>query len=231
MISNIKTIALNGIQGELIEVQTSVSTGLPEFSIVGLPDTSVKEAKERVKTAIKSTEIDFPSRKILINLSPANTKKWGTSYDLPMAIGILKSLNKISNSNLENTIFIGELSLDGKINHINGILPMCIEAFNLGIRRVILPKANEKEASIINGIEVVGVTSLEECIKCLNGKKDIKASNMNIINILKNNPNDLIDFSEVKGQENVKRALEIAAAGGHNCILIGSPRLRKNNVS
>mgnify|MGYP000089027109 CR=1 FL=1 len=231
MISNIKTIALNGIQGELIEVQTSVSTGLPEFSIVGLPDTSVKEAKERVKTAIKSTEIDFPSRKILINLSPANTKKWGTSYDLPMAIGILKSLNKISNSNLENTIFIGELSLNGKINHINGILPMCIEAFNLGIRRVILPKANEKEASIINEIEVVGVTSLEECIKYLNGKKDIKASNMNIINIFKNNPNDLIDFSEVKGQENVKRALEIAAAGGHNCLLIGSPRFRKNNVS
>ena len=152
MLSNIKTIALNGLEGELVEVQTDIAGGLPDFAIVGLPDTSVKESKERIKTAIKNSGIEFPSRKILINLAPADIRKWGTSYDLPIAISVLGALKEINNKNLENTIFIGELSLDGKINHINGVLPMCIEALNLGIKRVILPKSNEREALIIKGL-------------------------------------------------------------------------------
>ena len=229
MISNIKTISLSGIDGNLVEVQTDITGGLPTFEIVGLPDTSVKESKERIKSAIKNSEIEFPSRRIIINLAPANTKKEGSSYDLPIAIGILKALNEIEKENLENTIFIGELSLDGKINRVNGILPMCIEAMNLGIKRVILPKANEREAAVIKDLEIIGVQNLKETIKYLNNEIQIKSTKIDTLKLFNRKNKEDLDFSEVKGQENVKRALEIAAAGGHNCCLIGSPRMWKNN--
>ena len=172
MISSIKTISLNGLDGSLVEVQTDISAGLPNFEIVGLPDISVRESKERIKVAIKNSGYEFPSRKIIVNLAPANTRKEGTSYDLPIAIGILSSLGKISEKNLENTMFIGELSLDGKIDRINGVLPMCIEAQNLGIKKVILPKTNEREAAVLKDLEIIGVKNLKETIQYLN--KEIK---------------------------------------------------------
>jgi len=213
MISNVKTISLNGIDGNLVEVQTDIAGGLPNFEIVGLPDTSVKESKERIRTAIKNSGIEFPSRRIIINLAPASTKKEGTSYDLPIAVGVLIALNEIQNSNLENTIFIGELSLDGKINRINGVLPMCIEALNLGIKRVILPKTNEIEAAVIDGLEIIGVKNLNELVEYLNGNLEIKRTQIDILKQFNKVHKQDIDFSEVKGQENVRRALEIAAAG------------------
>ena len=231
MLSKVKSIALNGLDGNLVEIQTDISNGIPEFEIVGLPDATVKEAKKRINAAIKNSGLEFPNKKILINLAPANIRKEGSSFDLAMAVGILVAMGKtpqIDVDKLASTIFIGELSLDGKINRTNGVLPMCIEANELGIKTVILPKANSNEASIISKLDIIPVTNIEEVLQHLNKEKEI--SRFSIKEFLFDE-NYNIDFLEVKGQENVKRALEITAAGGHNCLMLGSPGAGKTMMA
>ncbi len=230
MLSIIKSMSLQGLEGILIDVEVDISAGMPCWDIVGLPDINIKESKERVRTAIKNCGIEVLSRKYIINLSPATIRKDGAVLDLAIAVGVLSSMEIINNRSLDDTIFVGELSLNGKLNKVNGILPICIEAIKYGIKRIILPKENAKEASIVDKIEVIGIDNLSQVIDYLNKKIILVPEKINI-DLEKREDKFKIDFSEVKGNKLVKRALEIAAAGSHNCLLVGPPGTGKTMLA
>lgn len=220
MISKINTSAVVGIDAIQVEVEADIANGLPSFTIVGLPDKAVDEAKDRVKSAIKNSGASFPTTKVVVNLAPADIPKAGPVYDLPIAIAILSAYEQIPLVE-SNALFIGELSLDGKLRHTNGILPTVIMAKENGLSRVFLPKTNAKEASLIEGIEIIPVNNLRELILYLKKEVDIRP----FVNLEEKNEEAIyeLDFCNVSGQEAAKRALEIAAAGGHNIFMTGPP--------
>ncbi len=223
MIHKTRTCALYGIKGYVVDVEVDLSNGLPGFDIVGLPDAAVRESRERVRAAIKNSGLQFPQKRITVNLAPADIKKEGSIFDLAIAIGILSAGMYFETTKTENTAFLGELSLDGSVKGIKGILPMCMELISNGCSKVVLSKENADEAALIKGLDVIAVETVNDIIEYFNGIKTINPHSVNIQVFFNDNDKYDYDFSEVKGQEVVKRVLEIAAAGGHNLIMIGPP--------
>ena len=202
------------------------------FCIVGLPDTAVKESYERVRSAIKEFGVEFPRRDIVVNMSPADVKKEGAAYDLPIAVALLAADGKLAADNLDKYMIMGELSLDGTILPIRGILPMAIKARAEGFKGFIVPRANAKEAAVVNNLEVYGMDNIVEVVNFFNGMSSIKPTIVNTREEFFSSVNDYdFDFSEVKGQDNVKRAFEVACAGGHNILLVGSPGSGKSMMA
>ena len=224
MFAQILSGATIGVEAYLVEVEANISPGTPKVNIVGLPDNAVKESGERVFGAIKNSGFSFPRGRLSVNLAPADVRKEGSAFDLAIAVGLLAAHGQFKSTILNDFVILGELALDGVIRPVRGVLVVAVEAKNKGIRGILVPKENAREAGMVLGIDVYPMESLKETVEFLSGEHELlRPFTVDVNHIFRQEQSYPVDFSDVKGQESVKRSLEIAAAGGHNIILIGPP--------
>ena len=223
MLAKVASYALSGLEGFDVAVEVDVNAGLPAYEVVGLADTAVKESRERVRAAIKNSLLDYPIKKITVNLAPADSKKEGSLYDLPIAVGILAAAEQLPAHSHKPYVIVGELSLDGGIRHVKGLMPILLSAMQNGHTRFIVPEANAKEAAYVSGIQAYAFSSLKEVADFLSGEKEVYPVPARTFSAQQAENKYNVDFSEVKGQEFARRAMEIAVAGGHNILMIGPP--------
>jgi magnesium chelatase family protein len=223
VLARVRSAAVLGIDAYLVDVETDIANGLPTFVTVGLPQGAVKEGRDRVYSALANTGFTFPLKRITVNLAPADIRKEGSAFDLPIALGILAATEQVAGDRLQNIAVLGELGLEGAIRPVRGALPVALAARAAGVEALILPRENLPEAGVVDGLRVLGASSLAEIAEFLDGKGELAAAAVDVAQLFAERARDDVDFAEVKGQAHAKRALEVAAAGGHNILMVGPP--------
>ena len=231
MLSRTISACAFGIEAILIEIEVDIRAGMPGILIVGLPDAAVRESRDRVRSALENSGFYFPNRRAVVNLAPADLKKEGPTYDLPIALGILAASEQINGNCLDDVAILGELALDGRTRPVRAVLPVAVTAAQAGIKRLIVPAKNAREAGVVEGIDVFGVETLADAVGILTGSKDAEPVKVDLDDYFRHHAIDGADFADVRGQEHAKRALTVAAAGGHNMLMIGPPGAGKSMMA